>query len=121
VMLASRMPETLGRSHGAVGADDRPAGTPDLVWRRARCCGLMRLAGQGGRYIPGGSDSANRSRNPSSTTHQRSVRFARNAAILEEDPTWHRIADSGLGRYRLQGDAYFSRVELSVGNPASRS
>jgi len=61
---------------------------------------------------------ANRLGNPSSTIlHQRSRPLRPNAAILEEDPPRHRIADSGLGRYRLQGDAYFSRVELSVGNP----
>jgi lysophospholipase len=49
---------------------------------------LMRLAGQGGRYIPGGSDqllSASSFINNPLTSDP--VRFARNTAILEEDPT----------------------------------
>ena len=48
----------------------------------------MRLAGQGGRYVPGGSDALTGSEsfinNPFTSDP---VRFARNAAILEEDPT----------------------------------
>jgi lysophospholipase len=48
----------------------------------------LRLAGQGGRYIPGGSDALTGSEsfinNPFTSDP---VRFARNAAILEEDPT----------------------------------
>ena len=47
-----------------------------------------RLTGQGGRYIPGGSDALTGSEsfinNPFTSDP---VRFARNAAILEEDPT----------------------------------
>jgi len=48
----------------------------------------LRLAGQGGRYVPGGSDALTGSdsfvNNPFTSDP---VRFARNAAILEEDPT----------------------------------
>ncbi|MGA7808434.1 alpha/beta fold hydrolase [Bradyrhizobium sp.] len=49
---------------------------------------IMRLAGQGGRYVPGGSDAltgANSFVNNPLTSDP--VRYARNAAILEEDPT----------------------------------
>ncbi|WP_291686491.1 alpha/beta hydrolase [Bradyrhizobium sp.] len=49
---------------------------------------LLRLTGQGGRYIPGGNDALTGSEsfvnNPFTSDP---VRFARNAAILEEDPT----------------------------------
>jgi lysophospholipase len=49
---------------------------------------FLRLTGQGGRYIPGGSDALSGSEsfvnNPFTSDP---VRFARNAAILEEDPT----------------------------------
>ncbi|WP_375413973.1 alpha/beta hydrolase [uncultured Bradyrhizobium sp.] len=48
----------------------------------------MRLAGQGGRYVPGGSDELTGAtsfiNNPFTSDP---VRFARNAAILDEDPT----------------------------------
>jgi lysophospholipase len=48
----------------------------------------MRLAGQGGRYVPGGDDTLTGTRsfvnNPLTSDP---VRYARNAAILEEDPT----------------------------------
>src|SRR3982074_360291 len=50
--------------------------------------GLLRLAGQGGRYIPGGSAELTGAgsfvNNPLTSDP---VRYARNAAILEEDPT----------------------------------
>jgi lysophospholipase len=49
---------------------------------------VLRLAGQGGRYIPGGSDTLTGAEsfvnNPLTSDP---VRYARNAAILEEDPT----------------------------------
>ena len=49
---------------------------------------LSRLAGQGGRYVPGGNDALTGSdsfvNNPFTSDP---VRYARNAAILEEDPT----------------------------------
>ena len=49
---------------------------------------MLRLTGQGGRYVPGGSDALTGSEsfvnNPFTSDP---VRFARNAAILEEDPT----------------------------------
>src|SRR5258705_10879383 len=48
----------------------------------------MRLLGQGGRYVPGGSDGLTGTQsfinNPFTSDP---VRYARNAAILEEDPT----------------------------------
>ena len=48
----------------------------------------MRLTGQGGRYVPGGSDALTGTEsfinNPFTSDP---VRYARNAAILEEDPT----------------------------------
>jgi lysophospholipase len=49
---------------------------------------IMRLTGQGGRYVPGGNDVLTGTRsfvnNPLTSDP---VRYARNAAILEEDPT----------------------------------
>jgi lysophospholipase len=49
---------------------------------------LLRLAGQGGRYIPGGTGALTGTdsfiNNPLTSDP---VRYARNAAILEEDPT----------------------------------
>src|SRR5258708_3264086 len=49
---------------------------------------LLRLAGQGGRYIPGGGDALTGAssfvNNPLTSDP---VRYARNVAILEEDPT----------------------------------
>jgi lysophospholipase len=49
---------------------------------------VLRLTGQGGRYVPGGTDALTGSdafvNNPFTSDP---VRFARNAAILEEDPT----------------------------------
>ena len=49
---------------------------------------VLRLAGQGGRYVPGGSDQLTGTEsfinNPVTSDP---VRYARNAAILEEDPT----------------------------------
>jgi lysophospholipase len=49
---------------------------------------LLRLAGQGGRYVPGGGDALTGAdtfvNNPFTSDP---VRYARNAAILEEDPT----------------------------------
>jgi len=49
---------------------------------------ILRLAGQGGRYVPGGSDALTGAdsfvNNPLTSDP---VRYARNAAIIEEDPT----------------------------------
>ena len=49
---------------------------------------FLRLVGQGGRYVPGGSDQLTGTdsfvNNPLTSDP---VRYARNAAILEEDPT----------------------------------
>ena len=50
------------------------------------------------------------------------VRYARNAAILEEDPTLgHRVADGGLGRYRLPRDAHLPRRSTTRPRSVSRS
>ena len=65
----------------------------DLPWRRTAfpsraLLRVMRLMGQGGRYVPGGSDALTGTEsfinNPFTSDP---VRYARNAAILEEDPT----------------------------------
>jgi lysophospholipase len=49
---------------------------------------VLRLAGQGGRYVPGGGDKLTGTdsfiNNPLTSDP---VRYARNAAVLEEDPT----------------------------------
>jgi lysophospholipase len=67
---------------------------------------LARFAGQGGRYIPGGSDAISDIEsfvNNSRTSDP--VRYARNAAILEEDPTL------GLGAPTIAwADAAFSAM-----------
>jgi lysophospholipase len=48
----------------------------------------LRFAGQGGRYVPGGNDSmAGLEPFVSNPVTSDPVRYARNAAILEEDPT----------------------------------
>ena len=93
-------------------------GRSDLV-SGARAARIMRLAGQGGRYVPGGSDALTGSEsfvnNPFTSDP---VRFARNAAILEEDPTL------GIGSPTVawadtafRGDAHLPRRQLSVRNP----
>jgi lysophospholipase len=49
---------------------------------------VLRLTGQGGRYVPGGSDElVNTSSVINNPLTSDPVRYARNAAILEEDPT----------------------------------
>ena len=49
---------------------------------------VLRLAGQGGRYIPGGSDRLTGTTSfVNNALTSDPVRYARNAAILEEDPT----------------------------------
>lgn len=58
-------------------------GLPARVLLRA-----MRLAGQGGRYVPGGNDKlVGSSSFPGNPLTSDPVRYSRNAAILEEDPT----------------------------------
>src|SRR5260221_7821663 len=65
---------------------DLPAGSTSL-WPRA-FLHLLRLPGQGGRCIPGGGDALTGAssfvNNPLTSDP---VRYARNVAILEEDPT----------------------------------
>jgi lysophospholipase len=49
---------------------------------------VLRLAGQGGRYVPGGSDALVGTESfINNLLTSDPVRYARNAAILEEDPT----------------------------------
>jgi lysophospholipase len=49
---------------------------------------VMRLTGQGGRYVPGGSDQLAGSESfVNNRLTSDPVRYARNAAIIEEDPT----------------------------------
>ncbi|MFZ2155173.1 MAG: alpha/beta hydrolase [Bradyrhizobium sp.] len=49
---------------------------------------VLRLTGQGGRYIPGGSDALSGTESfVNNLLTSDPVRYARNAAILEEDPT----------------------------------
>jgi lysophospholipase len=75
---------------------------------------ILRLSGQGGRYVPGGSDelvgTASFINNPVSSDP---VRYARNAAIMEEDPTlgiaaptvaW---ADTAFKAMRTFGGAHY--------------
>jgi lysophospholipase len=94
--LAHSMGGTLRVAHAGKRWFDRmvlSAPMIDLPGRRtsflpSALLRLMRFAGQGGRYIPGGSDqllSASSFINNPLTSDP--VRYARNTAILEEDPT----------------------------------
>ena len=79
----------------------------------------MRFAGQGGRYVPGGDDTLTGTRsfinNPLTSDP---VRYARNAAILEEDPTLGiGFADGGLGRYVVPRHEHVSQDVLSLADP----
>jgi len=79
--------QTLVRPHGAVGADDRSSRAPHLVsGARAAAPAAARRPGRplcsgGGDELVGVSSFIN---NPVTSDP---VRYARNAAILEEDPT----------------------------------
>ena len=82
-----RTRKTLVRPHGVVGADDRSAGTCDLA---AGACAVAHLAVCRARrpLHPGGSGGLTGTdsfvNNPLTSDP---VRYARNAAILAEDPT----------------------------------
>jgi lysophospholipase len=83
---------------------------------------VLRLTGQGGRYVPGGSDRLTGTdsfiNNPLTSDP---VRYARNAAILEEDPTlglasptvaW---ADTAFGAMRaFRAYDYPSRIRQPI-------
>ncbi|WP_257169789.1 alpha/beta fold hydrolase [Bradyrhizobium sp. SRS-191] len=82
----------------------------------------MRIAGQGGRYVPGGNDEisglAPFVNNPLTSDP---VRYARNAAILEEDPTlgiasptvaWADAAFSAMATFR--GMTYPSQIRQPI-------
>ncbi|XUM22785.1 alpha/beta fold hydrolase [Bradyrhizobium oligotrophicum S58] len=82
----------------------------------------MRIAGQGGRYVPGGNDEisglAPFVNNPLTSDP---VRYARNAAILEEDPTlgiasptvaWADAAFSAMMTFR--GMSYPSQIRQPI-------
>jgi lysophospholipase len=82
----------------------------------------MRIAGQGGRYVPGGNDEisglASFVNNPLTSDP---VRYARNAAILEEEPTlglasptvaWADAAFSAMATFR--GISYPSQIRQPI-------
>ena len=78
---------------------------------------IMRLAGQGGRYVPGGSD------NWRSVVVRQQSPDQRCRALRPQcrDPRGrpdarHRFADGGLGRYRIHRDARLPRFGLSLAN-----
>ena len=106
--------QALVRPHGAVGADDRPAGTRAPRFRSALLLRTMRLAGQGGRYVPGGSDALTGTR----ILRQQSP-DQRSRALCPQcrDPgggpdARHRLADDRLGRYRLPRHAHVSAARI---------
>ena len=83
---------------------------------------VMRIAGQGGRTVPGGSDEISRLapfvNNPLTSDP---VRYARNAAIIEEDPTlgiasptvaWADAAFSAMMTFR--GMTYPSQIRQPI-------
>ena len=109
--------QTLVRPHGAVGADDRPA-RPRTSFPARALLRLLRFAGQGGRYVPGGSDALTGVgilRQQSLHQRSRALRPQRRDPRGRPDAR-HRLADGGLGRYRVQGDARLSRFRLSFAN-----
>ncbi len=84
---------------------------------------VLRLAGLGGRYIPGGSDAltgAESVRQQSPDQRSRALRPQRRDPRGGSDAR-HRVADGGLGRYRVPRDARLSRLELSARRSVSRS
>ncbi len=82
----------------------------------------MRLAGQGGRYVPGGNDVLSGTGPfPGNVVTSDPVRYARNAAILEEDPTlgiasptvaWADAAFSAMHTFR--GMHYPSQIRQPI-------
>ncbi|MGC2087466.1 MAG: alpha/beta hydrolase [Bradyrhizobium sp.] len=82
----------------------------------------LRLAGQGGRYVPGGNDAmAGLEPFVSNPVTSDPVRYARNAAILEEDPTlgiasptvaWADAAFSAMHTFR--GMNYPSQIRQPI-------
>src|ERR1700682_1929472 len=75
--------DRMGLSAPMIDLPGRTASFPARALLR-----IMRLAGQGGRYVPGGNDALTGSdtlvKNPFTSDP---VRYARNAAILDGDPT----------------------------------
>jgi lysophospholipase len=82
----------------------------------------LRLVGQGGRYVPGGNDAmAGLESFVNNPVTSDPVRYARNAAILEEDPTlgiasptvaWADAAFSAMHTFR--GMDYPSRIRQPI-------
>jgi lysophospholipase len=113
--------KALVRPHGAVGADDRPA-RARTGFRCARCCAAMRLAGQGGRYIPGGSDALTGA-DPSSTIPSPAIPCATPATPR----SWRKIRRSASARRRWPGPiprsgrCTASRIRIIRRRSASRS
>ena len=80
--------ETLVRPHRAVGADDRSAGPNDTALPSRILLRALRWIGRGGQYVPTGtSELVGTGPFVSNPVTSDPVRYARNAAILEEDPT----------------------------------
>ena len=79
----------------------------------------LRLAGQGGRYIPGGSDQmVGASIVRQQSADQRSRALCPQYCDSRGRPdAGYRRADGGLGRYRVHGDARLPRLQLSVADP----
>ncbi len=79
---------------------------------------VLRLAGQGGRYVPGGSDElVGRGLVPQQSPDQRSGALRPQCRHPRGRPdAGYRLADRGMGRYRVHGDARLSRHGLSIAN-----
>ena len=114
--------KTLVRPHGAVGADDRPAGAHDRASDAGAAAG--HAADGAGRPL-----RARRQRRADrhGILHQQPL-HQRSRALRPQrrDPggrsdARHRLADGGLGRYRVQGDAYLSWRRAIRPKSASRS
>ncbi len=110
--------QTLVRSHGAVGTDDRPAGTPHLIYP-------IRAAADHAAYRPGRTLRSGRQRRSGRAfaLHQQSA-YQRSRPLCAQrgDPGRRsyaraRRANGRLGRHRLQGDAHVPRILLSLADP----
>ena len=114
--------QALVRPHGAVGADDRSSRTPHLVsGARAAAHPAARRAGR-----PLRSRRQRRADRRGIVRQQSPDQRSRALCPQCRDPRGrsdarHRLADGGLGRYRVSRDARLSRHQLSRWKSASRS